>query len=472
MFDLFLKGVGIFAAERLFKKFRREKHLHMKDLTKGNPVRLILGFALPMLLGNIFQLLYNLADTRIVGQTIGELALGALGATSSINSVIVGFLNGLTNGFALIVARFFGAQEYRKMRDSVAATITLGFMTSAVLTFFSVFFLDGILNLLNTPTEIFPQAKAYIRIILAGMTISMMYNICAAVLRAIGDTLRPLIFLIVAALCNIGLDFLFISGFKMGVEGAAYATLISQGISVILCVIYIFKKYKLLIPKHRNFILRKNLVLDMYATGLSMGFMISIVNLGSLALQGSINRFGTTTIVSHTASRKISEMLMLPISVFGASGATYSSQNLGAGRIDRVKKGIISATALTWIWSAFAILLCYTLAPQITKLITDTSDPEIIKLTWNYMRINTPFYFVLGIVVVFRNSLQGIGDKLTPILSSIIELIGKVIVVLLLAPRIGYLGIMISEPLVWIFMTVPLAISFFANPTLRTNKIR
>lgn len=441
----------------------------MLNLTKGNPMKLILAFSIPLLFGNIFQLFYNLADTRIVGETLGDVAIGALGATSSINSVIIGFLNGLTSGFALIVARYFGAEDYNKMRNAVATTITLGLFTSAILTILSLVFLDDILVLLNTPAEIFNQSKSYIQVILAGMTISMMYNVCAGILRAIGDTVRPLIFLIVAVIINIGLDYLFILGFNMGVSGAAYATLISQAISVILCVIYILKKYKILIPKKENFKLRKKLVVEMYATGISMGFMISIVSLGSVALQGSINKFGTKTIVAHTAARKISETFMLPISVFGAAGATFSSQNLGAGEIGRVKKGVVSSTLITWIWSLLVMIICYAFTPFLVKLVTGTSNPYVVSTVWKYMKINTPFYFILGIIIVFRNSLQGLGDKLTPIISSIIELVGKVIVVKFLAPALGYLGIMISEPLVWVFMALTLIISFARNKTLKTR---
>jgi putative MATE family efflux protein len=221
----------------------------MKKLTEGSPVKLILSFAIPLLFGNIFQLFYNLADTRIVGETLGENALASLGATSAINTVIIGFLNGLTNGFSLLTARFFGAKNENQMRKTVAATLVLGFATAAVLTLLSLVFLEPLLHLLNTPDEIFPQAKTYISIILAGMTVTMCYNICASILRAVGDTVTPLVFLIISTLVNIVLDLLFIKGFGSNVEGAAYATLISQLLSVILCVIYIFREF--LSPKKK-----------------------------------------------------------------------------------------------------------------------------------------------------------------------------------------------------------------------------
>lgn len=306
----------------------------MKDLTKGNITKLILMFALPLLLGNVFQLFYNLADTRIVGQTLGKNAIAALGATSSVNTVIIGFLNGLTNGFALVTARFFGAKEFDRLKKSVAHALTLGIATAIALTALSLAFIDPLLKALNTPDNIFKQAKTYIVIILAGMIISMFYNICAGILRAVGDTVSPLIFLIISTIANIGLDLLFILGFKMGVEGAAYATLIAQGISVVLCIIYIIKKHKFLIPSKSDFRFNFKLAGDMYATGVSMGLMISLVGIGTVIMQGAINIFGTDIIVAHTTARKISEIFMLPISVFGAASATFSSQNYGAGRTD------------------------------------------------------------------------------------------------------------------------------------------
>lgn len=335
----------------------------MKDLTKGNITKLILMFSLPLLLGNIFQLFYNLADTRIVGQTLGKNAIAALGATSSVNTVIIGFLNGLTNGFALVTARFFGAKEFDRLKKSVAHALTLGIATAIALTALSLAFIDPLLRALNTPDNIFKQAKTYIVIILAGMIISMFYNICAGILRAVGDTVSPLIFLIISTIANIGLDLLFILGFKMGVEGAAYATLIAQGISVVLCIIYIIKKHKFLIPSKSDFRFNFKLAGDMYATGVSMGLMISLVGIGTVIMQGAINIFGTDIIVAHTTARKISEIYMLPISVFGAASATFSSQNYGAGRIDRVKEGVKKATLITWGWSVIVIAATWLFTP-------------------------------------------------------------------------------------------------------------
>ncbi|MGN0632786.1 MAG: MATE family efflux transporter [Oscillospiraceae bacterium] len=443
----------------------------MKKLTEGRPIKVIFSFAIPLLFGNLFQLLYNLADTRIVGETLGSGAIAALGATSSINTVVIGFLNGLTNGFALVTARYFGAKDEKSVKKTTAASLILGFATSAALTVISLACLKPLLVSLNTTKEIFDDAYLYISIILAGMTVSMCYNICAAVLRAVGDTVTPLVFLIISTVTNIGLDLLFILGFGCGVEGAAFATLISQLLSVILCVIYIFKKYKFLIPDKAAFRFSARMAGDMYTTGLSMGLMISLVGIGTVIMQGAINSSGTDTIVSHTASRKISEMFMLPISVFGASAATFTSQNYGAGNMKAVRKGIFSSVLLTWIWSAVVIIVCWIFTPQLVHLVTGISDPSITEVSHKYMMVNTPLYFVLGIVIVFRNSLQGLGAKLSPIISSLLELAGKFAVAFYLAPRLGYFGIMLSEPLVWIGMAVILGVGLFTNKEFRKGKI-
>ena len=440
----------------------------MKNLTEGNITKLIISFSLPLLFGNIFQLLYNLVDTRIVGQALGEQAIGALGATSAINSVIIGFLMGLTNGFALVTARHFGADDMPKTRKTVAQSLILGIATAVVLTVLSLVFLDPLLKGLNTPSEIYTQAKDYIFIILAGMTAMTLYNIFASILRAVGDTVSPLIFLIISTIVNIGLDFLFIYPFHWGVKGAAWATVIAQTVSAVLCIVYILKKHKNLIPKREDFVIDFKMAGDMYASGVSMGLMISLVGIGTVVMQGAINGFGTEIVIAHTTARKISEIYFLPISVFGAAAATMAGQNYGAGNIKRVKQTIWKATLLTWGWSALMTVVTFLCTPQLANLITGITDDEILKTVDKYMKINISFYAVLTIVIIFRNGLQGMNDKISPILSSVLELVGKVLVAKALAPRLGYFGIMISEPLVWIGMAIILGIGFVV--TLRRNK--
>ena len=438
----------------------------MRDLTKGSPAKLILTFAIPIFLGNIFQLFYSLVDTRIVGVYLGEEALAAVGATNSLSSMLIGFLMGITNGFAIIVARFFGAGDYKKMRKSVAATFVLGIGTALVFTVFCVGMLSHILTWLNTPQDIIDTSYSYIRIILLGMTLSMLYNVCASTLRAIGDSVTPLVFLIISTILNVGLDLLFIVAFHQGVEGAAVATILSQGLSVVLCMSYMFWKYQILRLHREDFKLEVPMVKEMYTTGLSMAFMVALVNIGSVVLQSAINGFGQNIIVAHTAARKLTEMFMLPFQVFGMTMATYCSQNMGAGKYDRIHIGIKQALLMSGICCLLTIVAAYTIAPILLEAVTGSLDEEIIGTASLYLRINTLLYFVTANISILRNSLQGIGEKRTPIFSSFLELVGKVLIVLLLTPRIGYMGIIVSEPIIWCIMVIPLFIKAFQTPVL------
>lgn len=441
----------------------------MKDLTKGKPGKLIVQFAIPIFMGNLFQLMYSLVDTRIVGSTLGDEALAAVGATSTMNNLIIGFLIGLTNGFAIVTAREFGSKNLQGLKKTIGSTLQLGFIISIGLTVVSISFLTPILGLLNVPEELIMDGKMYIRVILLGMTVAMFYNICASVLRAIGDTVTPLIFLVISTISNIILDYVFILFFKTGVEGAAYATVISQTLAGVLCLIYIWRKYPMLHLKKEDFKINSNLIKSLLSSGLSMGMMQSLVALGTVALQSAINIFGMYTIVAHTAARKITEIFMLPFSVLGMTMATYCSQNLGAGEMERVKEGIKKAITGAWMWCLLVILASYTISPILIRLVTATEVEEVIKTATLYLRVDTLLYFVAALISILRNALQGIGDHITPIFSSFIELIGKVLVVIFLTPKLGYLGIILAEPIVWVLMVIPLIIKIIRHLRLQEN---
>lgn len=443
----------------------------MKDLTTGKPGKLILTFALPIALGNIFQLCYSFADMWIVGSTLGNDALAAVGSTSTLNDLIVGFLIGLTNGFAVITAQNFGAKNYSEMRKALSHTIMLGLGVSLLLTLFSVSFLTPILHLLNIPEEHFVNASAYARVMLLGMTFSMIYNICASVLRAIGDTVTPLIFLIISAVINVILDYILIAKAGMGVEGAAYATVISQIISAILCVIYMYAKYPLLHISRQDMKFKWAMAVKLFNCGISMGLMSSLVAFGTVALQSSINTFGTEIIVAHTAARKLTSLFMMPFGVLGMTMAAYCAQNYGAGKYGRIRCGVFRAVSFCWIWCGFLILIIYTIVPAMLRMITSTDQPEIIGTATLYLRIDSLLYFVTAVISVFRNSLQGVGVHRTPIISSGIELIGKVSVVMFLAPRIGYMGIILAEPIVWVLMVIPLIIRLMKHPVMAKRPV-
>lgn len=430
----------------------------MKDLTKGNPARLILAFALPVMIGNLFQLFYNLADTRIVGSFLGDTALTAVGATNSLNSLIVGFLTGLANGFGIITARHYGANDQNQVKKSVASVVVLGGGMAVLLTALSVGFLTPLLRVLNTPEQLIGQSAAYFRVILFGLTASILYNGCAAVLRAVGDTVTPLVFLILSTLLNVGLDLLFVCVLKSGIVGAATATVLSQIVSGVLCVLYIRRKYPILHPARADFRVSPWMAGQMLSAGLSMGFMMSLVNFGSVLLQGAINTFGEATILAHTAARRLTELFMLPFSVFGTTMATFSSQNWGAKKPERIRSGILHSLVISWIWCAVVILAIYTMVPALVRLVTGTSTPEVIETASLYLRIDGLFYFVTAGICVLRNSLQGMGDMVTPIFSSLLELFGKLAVVVFLTPRLDYMGVILAEPIVWAIMVIPLIV--------------
>lgn len=443
----------------------------MKDLTKGKILPLLLGFAVPIAIGNIFQLFYSLADTRIVGSFLGEEALAAVGATSSLNNMIIGFLLGMTNGFAIIVARYFGAKDYDNLKRAVAATFILGIGMAFIFTIVSVSLLRFILVGLQTPKNLLDLSVEYFRIILFGMTGAMLYNVCAGLFRAIGDSLTPLLFLIASTFVNIGLDLLFVCVFHLGVAGAAWATILSQYGSFACCFIYMRKRYDILLFGKKDCHLKRDMVKEMLSIGFSMGFMNSLINIGSVALQGAINSLQDTNyIVAHTAARKITEVFMLPFSVFGTTMATFCGQNLGAGKNDRIKKGLWRVIWITWAWCAGMIILAYTVAPVLVHLITDTTQVKVIATASLYLRMNTILYFIPAVICILRNAMQGIGDSITPVISSSLELLCKVLVAVFLTPYLGYWAIIWSEPISWVIMVIPLLIRIANNPVLKGNQ--
>ncbi len=431
----------------------------MRNLTKGSPVKMILMFAVPLFIGQLFQLFYSLVDTRIVGALLGDTALAAVGATTSLCDLLNNLLNGFTNGFGIIIATYFGAGNKRIMKNAIAGTVVLSVSITVAISAAGTIALYGILNLLNVSPELFDASSSYLRIIMMGLIAGAMYNMLASILRAIGDSFTPLIFLIISTVLNIILDYTFIKYLDTGVAGAAVATVVSQLVSAILCFIYMYKKYPELHLCMDNFIESKPLLVKMLSTGASMSFMISFVHIGTVALQTSINTFGTNIIVAHTAARKASSIFMLPFSVFGTTLATYCSQNFGAGEYSRIKTGIRSSVLLTFIWCTAVIVVANTLSPVIINAITATSEPEVIDTATLYLRINTALYYIPAVICLFRQGMQGFGDNITPLISSSMELIVKVLAAVLLAPAIGYIGIIVAEPIAWIVMVIPLIIS-------------
>ncbi len=443
----------------------------MKTLTEGKPLKLILLFALPLFVGQLFQLFYSLVDTRIVGSTLGENALAAVGSTSTLSDLLMSLLNGITNGFAIIIATYYGAKDEKNLKKAMGGTILLGVGAAILVSAVSLLFLSPILNFLNISADLLPQARSYISIILAGLIAATAYNICAAILRAMGDSFTPLIFLIISTILNIFLDYGFILYFHMGVGGAALATVISQAISAILCFWYMRKKYPTLTLTMEDIRPRKDVYHKLISTGASMAFMSAFVQLGTFSLQTSINTFGTNTIVAHTAARKVTSIFMMPWGVLGTTLATYCGQNLGAGKYSRIKRGIRDTLFFTWGWCVLVLIATHTIAPFLVQAITATTDPTIINTATLYLKVNTAFYFVPSIICLFRNAMQGFGDSKTPVFSSSLELFAKVAAAFLLAPAIGYWGIIVSEPIAWFIMVIPLIVNTIRNPIFKKEDL-
>lgn len=439
----------------------------MRNLTEGKPLKLILLFALPLFVGQLFQLFYSLVDTRIVGATLGDTALAAVGATSTLSDLLMSLLNGVTNGFAIIIATYFGAQNEKAMKKAMAGTILLGIVAAFLVSVISLAALLPILRFLNISDELLPQARAYIGIILVGLVAATAYNICAAILRAIGDSFTPLIFLVISTVLNVFLDYGFILYLEMGVAGAAVATVISQAVSAVLCFWYMRKRYPEIRLTKEDFRLSKEVCGKLLTTGMSMAFMSAFVQMGTFALQSSINTFGTNIIVAHTAARKVSSIFMMPWGVLGTTLATYCGQNLGAGKISRIKKGMKDTLFFTWGWCVLVVLIAYTLSPVLVRMITASAEPEIIDTAELYLKVNTAFYFVPSVICLFRNSMQGFGDSKTPVFSSSLELLTKLVAAFLLAPAIGYWGIILSEPIAWFIMVIPLVVNTLRNPIFK-----
>lgn len=443
----------------------------MKDLTKGKPSILILTFALPIFLGNLLQLTYSLIDTRIVGSFLGEDALAAVGATTTLSNLIIGFLFGLCNGFGILTAQYFGARKMDRLRKSFAHALEFGIVVAILLTAAGLIFLNPILVFLNVPEELTTVAYEYIAVIIAGLTATLFYDVFAATLRAMGNTVIPLIILFLSVILNIGGDLLFVAVFDTGVWGAAFATVLSQVVAAVVCGIYIYLKYPILRVKSTDFACNDlSMVRNMLSSGLSMGFMSSLVNIGSLTLQTSINKLGQDIIIAHTAARKISEIFMIMFSVFGQTMATYCGQNIGAGEIRRIKRGILLAIGYTYIWCVLNIITSYTISPWLVSIITGSHNPVVIENATAYLKFDTLFYFVPAVICILRNSLQGLGERIIPVISSFLEMGGKVVIAATLVPILNYTGVILAEPIVWFIMVIPLLIKIFRMPVLKENK--
>ena len=441
------------------------------DLIHGPIFRNLLCFAVPIFISNLFQQLYNAADTMIVGNVLGDSALAAVGACGSIYELLVGFGLGIGNGLAIVTARAFGAEDYKRVRQSVAWSMIIGIVASLIITAVGMLFLHPLLVLLDTPAEILEDAYSYISVIALFVLVMFAYNLCAALLRAIGNSVMPLVFLVFSSCLNVGLDILFITRFNMGVAGAAVATVIAQAVSVVLCILYILKKTEILVPRREHFAYDRGLVKELVGQGLSMGLMSSIVSAGSVILQYGINGLGTLVIAGHTAARKLFALTDMPVMAISMAAATFVSQNRGASQPQRVRQGM-RQTFLFCIGTAVVMsLLMLVSARWLVGLVSGSSEPVVLDNGAAYLIWNAPFYSVLGILLATRYALQSLGQKVLPLISSGIEFVGKILFVLFFIPRFEYMAVILCEPIIWCFMCAQLLYVYFRDPFIRSASV-
>ncbi|WP_310602490.1 MATE family efflux transporter [Anaerosporobacter sp.] len=432
-----------------------------KDLTSGSPTRLILTYSVPLLIGNIFQQLYSMADTIIVGKCLGVDALAAVGATGGLSFLIIGFLIGLTSGFAVIVAQRFGAKDMEGLRRSVGTSTILCVFTTIVLTALSLLTSKPLLKLMNTPDNIMADSQRYINIIFIGIVCTMFYNMMACILRAIGDSKTPLYFLIVSSILNIVLDLVFILNFNMGVAGAAWATVISQAVSGILCLFYTMKKYDILKLSKQDFTYNSNFAWRHWKLGLPMALQFSVTAIGVLILQGALNLFGSTKIAAYTAACKVEQLVTQPAGTFGVTMANYAGQNLGAGRIDRVKEGVKKCLRLTLIFAVAASAILLLFGKPLTGLFVDGKEVEVFESAQVYLTVIAIFLPALNVLFVYRNALQGVGRSFMPFMAGVFELVARTICAFTLPAIIGFTGICLAGPIAWLAAAIPLAVTYY-----------
>lgn len=423
---------------------------NISDMTVGSPTRKILGFALPLILGYILQQLYLIIDAAIVGRFIGVRALAAVGASSSIMFLIMGFCNGACAGFAIPVAQSFGAKDYRLMRSYVSNALRLSVVIAVVMTALTCAFSEPILHLVSTPREIFRPAWVFLLLNFMAIPFTMGYNILAGFIRALGNSKQPFYFLIFSSVVNVVLDFLLIIVIGLGVEGAGLATLLSQACSMLLCADFIRRRMQLLIPRGSERRRDRKRMRELLSNGVPMGLQFSITGIGIIMLQSSNNALGTLYVAAFTASMRVKYLFTCVFENIGVAMATYCGQNIGAHNTQRVKRGVFSAIKIMGVFYLFSFVVIQTLAPYMMELFVDRSETAVIDNAALFMRICNWFYPVLGLLTIFRYSIQGLGYSTLSMMSGVMEMIARCAVSLWLVPAFGFLGVCYGDPMAWI----------------------
>lgn len=448
---------------------------HTKDLTEGRPLKQILIFALPMIIGGIIQQLYSVVDTLIVGNTLGSQALAAVGATGSTMFFMISFMIGLTNAFSIVTSHYFGAKNEQMVKKTVVNAIFLSAICAVLLTLVGIYGARPLMELLQTPSEIINQSTIYIQICIGFCAAQLAYNVAAALLRAIGDSKTPLYFLMISALANIALDLVFILVFHMDVAGAAVATVISQAISATLCIVHIIRKFPIFHIKRQEFRPDFKQLVLVSKMGLTMGLQSCLISLGEMAVTGVINGFGTTVVAAYTAGVRVEEFATLAFINLSQAFSIYAGQNLGARKTARVQEGFKKLAVVIILLSFVSMILIFNFGDDITRWFIADSDAEInnvVNIAYQYLCVSACFYPFLGMILLYNNTLRGIGELSVPLMSGIIELFSKVGFSIILSSLFSYTGIWYAAPLGWMLGMIPSLIRYHqGNWKRRPNKI-
>ena len=441
----------------------RTRSSKTQDMTEGNPFKLIFFFSIPVLLGNLFQNFYSMADSIIVGRLLGTNALAAVGNTGPMNFLIIGFICGLTSGFAVITAQAFGAKNKEELKRSVAMNIMLNVFFGILFTALALLTNKPILKLINTPAEIIDDSKLYLDIIYSGLFATILYNATSCILRAVGDSKTPLYFLILSSILNIILDIILIKYTTLGVAAAALATVIAQLVSGILCVIFIIKKYPELHVKKEHFEWCTSFASRHMKIGAPMAFQFSITAIGVIVLQGALNKFGPNVIAAYTAANKVEQLIAVAAGSFGVVMANYAGQNYGAKRIDRIRAGTTAGTILTLGFSVISMLIAFIFPEPLTSLFVEAGSAEyaeVLQYSKEYLFVTAIFYPPLFLIFIYRNVLQSIGKTFMPLMGGFFELIARSVCAFTLPLLWGYAGICLAGPVAWLSAAIPLLISY------------
>ena len=432
-----------------------------KDMTSGKPIKLIWNFTIPLLIGNLFQQLYNMADTFIVGRTIGVHALASVGSTGSIIFLILGFANGLTAGLAIPLAQRYGAKDYLGVKRSFYVSILISAVVAILLTILSMIFCRQILEIMQTPVEIVDGAYDYLMVIFAGIFSSMAFNLLSNIFRSIGDAKTPLYFLVIACIMNIILDVVFIAGFGMGVEGAGYATVLSQIFSALACILYIWKKIPILRLNSKDFVAESSDVREHVRISFPMAFQSSIIAIGAIIIQITLNQLGATAVAAYTAAQKIDQVAILPMMSFGVTMATFVAQNYGAKKYDRIWRGVRDCIKLSLTFAISVGIILNLFSPIFIRAFVGVGHEEVVELGAIYFITNGTMYSLLSLLFIYRYTLQGVGKTFTPTVAGIMELCMRAFAAVVLSNLYGYTGATMANPLAWLGSLIPLIIAYY-----------